>query len=134
MNPLLRSLAIGAALACAVASAAAAAPPQPQAARACFYQRQLSSWAVSGDDKVNLKVGVHDYYQLKLLGSCPDLRWTETLGLETRGGSDFICSGLDVTVIVPRSETHTVPMRCAATSLRKLSPEEVTALPPKEKP
>ncbi len=130
-------LAIAAALACAAATIAApamAAPAPPHEAQACFYSRNLSSWSSDGRDVVNLRVGVRDFYQLKLLGTCPDLQFAETIGLETRGGSNFICSGLDVTLIVPTGVTHTVPQRCVGASLRKLSPEEAAALPRKQKP
>ena len=135
--PVLRALALGAAAAVSLAlsMSAHAQAPQPQApARQCFSSRFLSSWTDGGDGLVYLRVGVHDFYELKLAGNCPDLQWTETIGLETRGGSSFICSGLDVDVVVPRGVTHTVPQRCMGTSLRKLSPEEVKALPAKHRP
>ncbi len=77
-------------------------------------------------------MNVRDYYQAKLIGPCLDLPWANSIGLESRG-SDWICSGLDVEVIVP-SHTGGGPQRCMATSLRKLTPEEVKALPPKQKP
>ena len=126
-------------LACAAAflspsaSTAAGAASASQGTRSCFYSRQLSSFAAAGEQTLNLRVGVGDYYQLKLLGRCTELPWTEVIGLETRGGSDYICSGLDVTVLVPRQGAGGRE-RCMATDLRKLTPEEVKALPPKQKP
>ena len=124
-------------VAAALAVSAVAAPQATLAAakkgdaEQCFFSRNISSWSDAGKDTVNLRVGVNDYYQLKLLGSCPDIDWTQSIGLESRG-SDWICSGLDVTVIVPR--TTIGPQRCDATSLHKLSPAEVAALPKKQKP
>jgi hypothetical protein len=114
----------------AVAAPAAAASNKDQG-RSCFYARNVSSWAAAGRDRVNLRVSVNDYYQLQLLGTCPDVDWTQAIGLESRG-SDWICSGLDVTVIVPR--TTIGPQRCQATGLRKLTKAEVDALPKREKP
>jgi hypothetical protein len=99
--------------------------------RSCFFAKNVSSWSAAGRDKVNLRVGVNDYYQLNLLGTCPDIDWTQSIGLESRG-SDWICSGLDVTVIVPR--TTIGPQRCQATALHKLTAAEVAALPKKQKP
>lgn len=133
------SVALG--LACAAAvlspSAAFAASPgaasAPPGARSCFFARQLSNFTAVGEQTLNLRVNLHDYYQLKMLGRCTDLPWTEVIGLETRGGSDFVCSGLDVVVIVPRHGAGGHD-RCMATELRKLTPEEVKALPPKQKP
>ena len=110
---------------------AALAASKSDEGRSCFYAKNVSSWSAAGRETVNLRVGVNDYYQLKLLGACPDIDWTQSIGLESRG-SDWICSGLDVTVIVPR--TTIGPQRCQATSLHKLTAAEVTALPKKEKP
>ena len=116
----------------AFATAASSAPTTP--ARQCFFSHQLSSWKETGDRSVNLRVGVNDVYALDLLGPCPDLKWAEAIGIETRGGSSSICSGLDVTLIVPSSVTHTIPQRCMATSLRRLTREEVKALPKSDRP
>ena len=127
---MIRTLALASLAATALAGPAAAAP----AAHQCFFANQLSSWTAAGDSTVNLRVGVNDFYQLQLLGPCPDLKWAESIGIKTRGGSDNICSGLDVELIVPSTVTHTVPQRCMATSLRKLSPDEAAALPRKQKP
>jgi hypothetical protein len=116
----------------AAASAEEAAPTAAPGARSCFSSGQISNFAASGDQALNLRVGVGDYYQLKLLGRCLELPWAQAIGLQTRRGADFVCSGLDVTVIVPRPGGGRE--RCMATDLRKLTPEEVNALPPKEKP
>jgi len=131
MIRLVASTCIAAALA---AAAAAPASAQTKPARQCFFSSQLSSWKEVGDSAVNLRVGVSDIYRLDLLSPCPDLRWAEAVGIETRGGDSHICSGLDVSLIVPRGVTHTVPQRCMATSLRKLSREEAAALPKSERP
>jgi hypothetical protein len=135
MTPFLRLISIAAALALtgSVAAQPAAAPPAA-AAQSCFFARNISNWREAGDQIVNLRVGVRDIYQLKLLGHCPDLHWAEAIGIETRSGSDHVCSGLDVNIIIPGSVTHTVPLRCMATDLRRLTPAEVQALPPKQKP
>ena len=120
----------GLAGALANAAPASAAP----SGKACFFAHELSSWKEAGDKTVNLRVGIKDVYQLQLLGPCPDLPYAEAIGIETRGGSRRICSGLDINLIVPGNVTHGAPRRCMATSLRKLTKEEVSALPPKEKP
>jgi hypothetical protein len=78
---------------------------------------------------VNIRVGVHDVYQLKLLGASPDIDWTETIAVVARGGS-FICSALDATVVVP---SNLGPQRYGS-SIRKLDPAEIADLPKKQKP
>ena len=98
--------------------------------KSCFYARNISSWAPQDDTTVNLRVNVRDYYQVKLLGPCTNINWTDAIGIEHRG-SDWICSGLDA-VIIARGPGG--PNRCPAISVRKLTPEEVAALPKKAKP
>src|SRR5476649_2487808 len=114
--------------------AAALAGPAAAAGKECFFASQLSSWKEAGDKTVNLRVGVGDVYQLKLIAPCPDLPYAEAVGVETLGGSSTICSGLDVSLVLPHGVAQAGPQRCMATSLRKLSPEEVRALPRKEMP
>jgi hypothetical protein len=115
-------------------STSAAAQARSGAPRACFFSSQLSNWTDARNGLVYLRVGVNDVYELKLIGSCPDLAWAETIGVETRGGGSSICSGLDVNIIVPRQTTHSSPMRCMGSELRKLTREEARALPPKLRP
>jgi hypothetical protein len=98
--------------------------------RSCFYARNISSWAPQDDTTVNLRVNVNDYYQLKLLGPCNDINWDEAIGLEHRGTS-WICDGLDAVIV---TSGRSGPRRCPATSVRKLTKEEVAALPKKAKP
>ena len=98
--------------------------------RSCFFARNISSWAPQDDTTVNLRVNVNDYYQLKLLGPCNDLNWDQAIGLEHRGTS-WICDGLDAVIV---TSGRSGPRRCPATSVRKLTPEEVAALPKKAKP
>jgi hypothetical protein len=101
--------------------------------RSCFYARNISSWRPSGDrSTVYLRVNVNDYYELKLLGDCPHIDWAERIGIEHRGSS-WICSGLDATLIVPQG-SGIGTLRCPVSTLRKLTPAEVKALPRQAKP
>jgi hypothetical protein len=125
---MLRVLAIAALL---LAPAAAQAAPKGGKAQDCFYARNLQSWAPQDNRTVNLRVGIHDYFQLKLVIECTEIDWHETIVLQSRGGN-WICTGQDVTVIVP--STPLGPQRCMASDLRRLSPEEVAALPGKARP
>ena len=127
-----RSIMAVAAGLCLAAPAVALAADHPPAKppRACFLNQNIDSWSAPDRRTVYLKVLLHDYYEIKLLGDCADIDFNEHIGLESRG-SDWICSDLDVTIIAP---TPIGPQRCAARSLRKLTPAEVAALPPKDKP
>jgi hypothetical protein len=123
-------LALGGSAALAQGPAQGAA--QASEGKSCFYSRNISSWAPAGRDTVNLRVHINDVYQLKLLGDCPNLDWVNSIGLEHRGSS-WICTGLDAEIIAPQPG-GIAPIRCPVTSIRKLSKEEASALPPKQHP
>jgi hypothetical protein len=108
---------------------AAAAAPAPQS-RACFHPTNVSGFRAPDDKTVYVRVGVRDVYQMEMLAACPEIDWTEHIGIRTRG-SEWICSGLDVDLISPSSIG---PHLCAVKVLRKLTPEEAKALPAKSKP
>lgn len=123
-----------------IASAlAGSAPAQPQAngvrplapARACFFKNQMNGWKEVGDRQVNIRVSVRDVYVVELASPCWNLRWSQSLGIEARGSSS-ICTGDTIDVIVP--DRATGPDRCWGRVTRKLTPEEVAALPAKQRP
>ncbi len=130
-------LAGAAVLALAAAAMLAGSEAQAQghgdaSGKACFYARNISSWAPAGRDTVYLRVHINDVYQLKLLGDCPNIDWVNGIGIEHRGSS-WICTGLDAELLV-RQVGGGPPLRCPVTSIRKLSKEEAAALPPKQHP
>lgn len=112
------------------ATVASAAAPAAKASRQCFWTHSVNGFTAVDDRTVNLRVGVKDVYQLELLGPCPDVNWAETIAIQSRGSST-ICSGLDATIISPSTIG---PQRCAVRNVRKLTPEEVVSLPPKQRP
>lgn len=116
--------------------AASAKSPQEEPAaavkpaRQCFWTRQVNSFASNDSRIVNVRVGVKDYYQLEMLGRCQDVDWNQKIALVSRGG-DYICTGLDAEILSP---TPIGPDRCPVKSVRKLTPEEVKALPKGARP
>jgi hypothetical protein len=125
----MKRFAIAAALVALVPLGAAEAKPASKD-RACFHASNVSGFRAPDDKTVYVRVGVRDIYQMEMMGSCPQIDWAEKIGIRTRG-SEFICSGLDADLISP---TSIGPQRCPVRMLRKLSPEEAKALPPKSKP
>ena len=75
-------------------------------------------------------MGVKDVYRLDLLGPCPDIDWNWSIALESHGSS-WICSPLDATII---AKSPIGPQRCPVRQVTKLTPQEVAALPKKQKP
>jgi hypothetical protein len=130
----MKGIAAGFALCAALAATGCAGKPGVKAAapaeRHCFDQAEVSGFRAVGREAVNLRVGAGDYYQIKLLGVCPDIKWTERIALRTAGTSQ-VCTGLDLTI---HAAGPTGPQECAAESIRKLSDSEVAALPASARP
>jgi len=126
------SATLGAVLIALGASAASASdkPAKPATGRQCFWTRQADGFAAQDDHIVNVRVGVRDVYQFEMMGHCPDVDWNQRIALVSRG-SDYICAGIDAEIV-----THSPigPMRCPVSHIRKLTPEEIAALPKKARP
>ncbi len=99
--------------------------------RQCFFLRDINNFQAVNDTTVNLRVGVSDIYRVTLFAPCPDARFTEGMAVRTTGGDSTICNPLDAELIVP---TGIGPQRCPLSDIRKLSPQEVAALAPRERP
>ena len=106
----------------------AGAAPTPE--RQCFWSRQVQNFAYAPPDKVNLRVGVRDVYELTLFGECSDIDHANAISFDTHGFS-MVCNGVDIDLIVP---TTLGPRRCQVRSLRHLTADEVAALPSRARP
>lgn len=113
-----------------LAAGAAQAADTTKSSRACFLTRNVNSWSAADDKTVYVRVGVKDIYRLDLLGPCPDIDWNWSIALESHGSS-WICSPLDATII---ARSPIGPQRCPVRQVSKLTPQEVAALPKKQKP
>ena len=117
-------------LVCAAAAWAQSAPqtnaPAPKPADACFFQRDVNSFSSPNDHTVYFRVGASDYYELDLMGTCPNLDWSLGLALRNRSGGATICSPMDAELIVRLSGA--VPDYCPVNAIRKLSRPEALAL------
>lgn len=91
--------------------------------RQCFRPQDVNGFSPEGEDVVYLRVGANDIYRAEILGTCPDIDFTQRVAIRWRG-TNWICQGLDAEFIVPG------PLRadsCPITSLRKLDDAEVQA-------
>jgi hypothetical protein len=125
-----RSLVVLSGIASAVLSGCApqpAAVPQSAASgRECFYAGNVSSFHPISDEVVDVQAGARRYYRLQLFGTCPGVNWRTSVAIRTRGGSSWICQGMDAELIVP--EPGLGPQRCLVQSVRRLSDAEARAL------
>lgn len=108
------------------------AAPAAKPGRACFLASNADGFSAKDDHTVYVRSGVRDVFELTLFQPCIDIDWALHIGLRSRG-SDFICEGnnVDVQVISPSPIGH---QHCEVTAVRKLTPEQVAALPKKDRP
>jgi hypothetical protein len=99
----------------------------------CFWARNVTNFSAPNDHTVYVRVGNRDVYELDLLGPCPDVSFNQRLALvSSPGAGGSICSALDAQIV-----THSTGIgrqNCPVKTLRKLTPEQVAALPPKARP
>lgn len=119
------------------ACAAAAEPAAPEksdrsAARQCFNARSVNAFNAPDDRTVYIREGVRNVFELKIFGTCPDIDWNNRIALVSRSGGGYVCTGFDADLVVPDGPFG--PQRCTVRAVRKLTPEEVEALPPKHRP
>ena len=125
------ALAVGAGCAPSMAERPTAAAANGTDGRQCLHVPSVNSFTAVDRDTVNVRVGVRDYYQLELLGTCRDVDWNMSVALRSRSGGSFACDALGLEVISP---TNIGPDVCPVTSLRKLTEAEVAALPSRQRP
>ena len=125
---------VPAALALGLAASVAAAAPAPSqtkpAGGACFWSRDITNWREVGERQVNLEIRSRDVYRLDLAVDCPSLHFAhQSLILDAGGVGGPVCASSLADVIVPGQA-----IRCPVATITKLTPEEVKALPKKERP
>jgi hypothetical protein len=111
--------------------AAGAAPAQPAGQSQCFLVRNINSFNAPNDSTVYLRVGVKDFYRLELMHSCVGITFGNNLALESSPGRSWICSPLEATVINRKIGMN---QRCPVSAIHKLTPDEVAALPKRNRP
>lgn len=135
MKILARSTLAGLALTSSLAVAAAqastpATPPKP--ARACFSLSDWHGWSSPSRDVLYLKVRAKDVYRLDLSRGSSQLQWPGSHLVTVVRGSDQICSPIDLDLRVADGHGMEIPLFIKA--ITKLTPEEIAALPKKDRP
>jgi hypothetical protein len=119
-------------------SAARATPAPDDAAdtgkpvRQCFSVSRIANWTTADNKIVYLRVEGGAIFQVTLAGQClkPARTGNTALSFATNMGGD-VCKPIDLTVIVA---TGIAPLRCPVESLRRLTTDEIAALPADQKP
>jgi hypothetical protein len=110
------------------AACAAVAPQAPAAgaanARQCFNARSVNNFHAISDNAVIITVGTNRYYQLDIVGVCPEIDWSQSVALRSTSGSSFVCEGLDAEFLVPSPSGL---QRCPVVGVHPISPEAAKA-------
>lgn len=135
----------GLALVCVLGVAALAAPrpaPAPQAAKAkpmCFFTRDIDGVSVAAPDESRKQDGVYirlnnkKVYHVAVNAPCFELENSVRLGIESRNVTGSICNASDVVVISHDPGTG-LGDQCWGVGLHELTPDELAAVPAKERP
>ena len=102
-----------------------AAPSAAASGRQCFNATTIHGYETLPGGLVLMRAGGNRTFALHTLGDCPDLNWSRSLALRTRGGSSWICEGIDAELIVP---SPIGAQYCPVQDVRRISREEARAL------
>lgn len=125
------------ALAMAVYAAGASAQPAPRPApygNACFWRQNISNFNAVDDTTIFMRVGVNQIWELKLFGNCFNLSWLHSIGLRTFPSNSPICEGPNPGLSIYTRSMATGRQQCPVTSVRKLTPPEIAAIPKRALP
>jgi hypothetical protein len=112
--------------------AIAGAAPEQAAGRDCFLSRNWRGWSAAREESaLYLRMVDGDIYRVELTGSRVRRYAGEFLVNQVRA-STWICSALDLDLALSDYNGFSRPLFPIA--LRKLSPEEVAAIPPGDMP
>lgn len=103
-------------------------------ARQCFSVSQVRNYEQGRPDQVFLRVGRDDVYELHAAGGCPDMDFAQRLALIPDGGmaGTRLCTHDWARVVVPGSTSQNTV--CRVRISRKLTAQEVAALPERHRP
>ena len=120
------------------AGQAASAPPGVDAAAltstgagACFYRRDIRNHSVGDAHTLYLDVAGREVWRVEMSNSClASATSYDPLIFNNQTGSQSVCKPMDLDITVSAAG----PSKCIVSSISKLSPAEVAALPKKMRP
>lgn len=115
----------------AAAGLAASASAQPEPQRQCFYTTQIRSTQPVGDRQVNVLVNLRDVYRIDLADRCENLRSPQRVLSITSPSGTAICGPAEARVAVLVDGFR---QECFVDRITKLTPDQVAALPKRDRP
>jgi hypothetical protein len=112
---------------------ARASTEAPAKSTSCFTSSSWNGWSTAaGGDALYLRVNLKDVYRVDLTPGTHARRYGDQFLVNNVRGSNWICSPLDLDLAI--SDHHGFRQPLIARGLRKLSAEEIAAIPRKELP
>ncbi len=118
-------------------SAVAQPPPSTSAPKprpSCFWVRNITNFAANDTRTLYLRVGGNQVWALSLFANCFQLNWVHRVSIRSRGASSNVCEGGNPGIDVVVHDVAVGRQSCPVTGVRKLTPEEVAALPGNARP
>lgn len=100
--------------------------------RQCFYLSDWRGWTAPDKNTLYMKVRGRDVYRVDLAYGSNQLTWPGTHLVSIVRGPDSICHPLDLDLRVSDGMGFAIPIR--AKTITKLTPEQIQALPKKDRP
>lgn len=117
----------------AAALAVPAAADTANTHRECFLSNDWHSWSAPGDgDVLYLAVSVNEVWRVELTPGSHVRKYPDQFLINRVRGSNWICSPLDLDLAL--ADHHGMRKGLIARSLHKLTPEEIAAMPRKDRP
>ncbi len=116
----------------ATAIPASAAFAATTSERTCIDTHRQSNWKAADEKTLYISQNKSTVYAVEFAGGCPRMDSPFAKFTQQIRGSRMICAPIDLDIAV--HETPGFPVKCLATSIRKLSPAEITALPKEVQP
>lgn len=127
-------LAIAAGLGATAASAAQGDAPAKatKPPRQCFYLSDWRGWSAPDKNTLYLKVRNREVYRVDLSWGSNQLTWPGNHLVSIVRGTDSVCSPMDLDLRVSDGTGFAMPIR--AKTITKLTPEQIEAIPKKDRP
>lgn len=122
-------LALAAGLAAAAQAQPAGKPARPE--RTCFSLSDWRGWSSPSRDVLYMKVRARDVYRVDLAHGTSQLQSPGSYIVNVVRGGDRVCAPLDLDL---RVSDGFMAMPLRAKTITKLTPEEIAAIPKKDRP
>ena len=115
----------------ALAATSAGAQPPPRQQQQCLYVHNINGFNAPNDHTIYVRSSVSDVWRIDLMTDCIGLSFKQGFQLRSAGGDPWICEPIQAEVSIRDTGLR---QRCPVSGLHKLTPDEIAALPRRDRP